>query len=81
MKISDKLILLFNIVKKTKIGMETSIKIFFLYIFYMTYSTDEVQYILNLFCFFQKNNYNSIQIRKNIKNIFNVSLSTVKTKK
>jgi transposase len=43
----------------------------------MTYSTDEVQYILNLFCFFQKNNYNSIQIRKNIKDIFNVSLSTV----
>ena len=31
----------------------------------------------NLFCFFQKNNYNSIQIRKNIKDIFNVSLSTV----
>ena len=66
-----------DIVKKTKIGMETSIKIFFLYIFYMTYSTDNVQYILNLFCFFQKNNYNSIEIRKNIKNIFNVSLSTV----
>ena len=31
----------------------------------MTYSTDEVQYILNLFCFFQKNNYNSVQIKKN----------------
>jgi len=43
----------------------------------MTYSKDEVQYILNLFSFFKKNNYNSIQIRKNIKNIFNVSLSTV----
>ena len=43
----------------------------------MTYSTDNVQYILNLFCFFQKKNYNSIEIRKNIKNIFNVSLSTV----
>ncbi len=40
----------------------------------MTYSADEVKYILNLFYFFQKNNYNSVQIRKNIKDIFNVSL-------
>ena len=57
--------------------MEISIEFFFIYIYYMTYSADEVQCILNLFCFFQKNNYNSVQIRKNIKDIFNVSLSTV----
>jgi transposase len=43
----------------------------------MTYSPSEIQYILNLFIFFQKNNYNSIKIRKNIKEIFNVSLSTI----
>jgi transposase len=43
----------------------------------MTYSVNEVQYILNLFYFFQKNNYNSIKIRENMKTIFNVSLSTV----
>ena len=52
----------------------------------MTYSTDKVQYI-SVILFFLKNNYNSVQIRKNIKNIkdikdiFNVSLSIVKTKK
>jgi len=66
-----------NIVIENKIGMVINKQYFFIFIFYMTYSTDEVQYILNLFCFFQKNNYNTIQIRKNIKDIFNVSLSTV----
>lgn len=45
----------------------------------MTYSVNEVQYILNLFYFFQKNKYNSIEIRKNMKTIFNVSLSTIYT--
>jgi transposase len=45
----------------------------------MTYSSTEVQHTLNLFYFFQKNNYNSIQIRKYMKDIFNVSLSTVYT--
>lgn len=43
----------------------------------MTYSANEVQCILNLFCFFQKNNHKSTEIRKNIKDIFNVSLSTI----
>lgn len=45
----------------------------------MTYSVNEVQYILNLFYFFQKNKYNSIKIRENMKTIFNVSLSTIYT--
>lgn len=45
----------------------------------MTYSVDEVQHILNLFYFFQKNKYNSIKIRENMKTIFNVSLSTIYT--
>jgi len=40
---------------------------------------NEVQHILNLFYFFQKNKYNFIEIRKNIKTIFNVSLSTIYT--
>jgi len=54
-------------------------QIFFIFIFYMTYSVDEVQHILNLFYFFQKNKYNSIKIRENMKTIFNVSLSTIYT--
>ena len=45
----------------------------------MTYSVNEVQYILNLFYFFQKNKYNSIKIREYMKTIFNVSLSTIYT--
>jgi transposase len=45
----------------------------------MTYSVNEVQHILNLFYFFQKNKYNSVKIRENMKTIFNVSLSTIYT--
>ena len=45
----------------------------------MTYSVNEVQPILNLFYFFQKNKYNSVKIRENMKTIFNVSLSTIYT--
>ena len=45
----------------------------------MTYSVNEVQYILNLFYFFQKNKYNSVKIRENMKTIFNVSLSIIYT--
>jgi len=40
------------IVKKIKIGMVINKQYFFIFIFYMTYSVNEVQYILNLFYFF-----------------------------
>ena len=40
----------------------------------MTYSVNEVQYILNLFYFFQKNKYNSVKIRENMKTIFGAGI-------